>query len=136
LSSEYDGMSGPERQVATFLSNLGLWWRYEAPVFVFDKKERPRVWTPDFYLPKLGIYIEVCGSEDIDYFYREDIYEKNNLKVIFIHYYKSQKWQKFLLERIMQIEDSRNRKIMEIIRSLRQALTRVKLDKTEQDGAS
>jgi len=102
---------------------------------VFDKKERPRVWTPDFYLPKLGIYVEVCGSEDIDYFYREDIYEKYNLEVIFIHHYKSQKWQKFLLERIMQIEESRNKRIMGIINSLRQALARVKLKKTEQDGA-
>jgi hypothetical protein len=58
-------------------------WRYQSPVFVYDEKGRPRVWTPDFYTPKLGIYIEVCGSENFNYAYREKIYEKNSFPVIF-----------------------------------------------------
>ena len=57
MSSVFEDMNESEKQVADFLSSIGLWWKYEHPVFVYDKKERPRVWTPDFYLPKMGIYI-------------------------------------------------------------------------------
>ena len=117
-------MNKSEKQVADFLSDIGLWWKYEHPIFIYDEKERPRVWTPDFYLPKMGIYIEVCGSEDFNYDYREGIYEKNDLKVIFVHQYKTEKWQAFLLERIIQIENSRHQKILEIIESIRAALKR------------
>ena len=113
--SDYENMSRPEKHVADFLSTNNIWWKYEHPVFVSDKKERPRVWTPDFHLPKFGIYIEVCGSEERDYTFREDIYEKNNLDVIFIHWYKSDRWQEFLLERIIHIQNSRKQQLEYII---------------------
>jgi len=101
-------MTDPERQVAAFLKELNLWWRYEFPVFVHDEKERPRVWTPDFYVPKLGIYIEVCGARQFDYEYRKGIYESNELNVVFIHYYKdSKKWKSYLVNRIREIEEKR-----------------------------
>ena len=51
-----------EKEVAKHLDKLGINWVYENPVFVYDDEGRPRVWTPDFYLPELGIYIEVCGN--------------------------------------------------------------------------
>ena len=77
--SVYDDMEGSQEIVSSFLRELNLWWSYETPVFVFDEKERPRVWTPDFYIPKLGMYIEVCGSENPkSYEYREKIYKKMN----------------------------------------------------------
>ena len=44
--------------------------------FVFDDKNRPRFWLPDFYIPILGVYIEVCGSERFDYEFRENIQGK------------------------------------------------------------
>ena len=113
--SDYEDMSRPEKHVADFLSANNVWWKYEHPVFVFDKRGRPRVWTPDFHLPKFGIYIEVCGSEELDYTFREDIYEKNNLDVVFIHWYKSDRWQKFLLERIIHIQNSRKQQLEYII---------------------
>jgi hypothetical protein len=116
MSSDYEGMSGPEKQVADFLSNNNLWWKYEYPVFVYDKKDRPRVWAPDFHLPKFGIFIEVCGSEEVDYSYREAIYEKNYLKVIFIHFYKSDKWKQFLMERIIHIQNSRKQQLEYIVK--------------------
>jgi hypothetical protein len=57
-------MSEPERVVSEYLRDgLGIWWKYEFPIFVYDEKKRPRVWTPDFFLEKLNIYVEVVGSE-------------------------------------------------------------------------
>jgi len=53
---------------------------------------------PDFYIPKLGMHIEVCGSEDFDYKYREGIYQKNGYHVVFLHIYKQpKKWKNFLI---------------------------------------
>ena len=87
-------MSAPEEHVSDYLTELGLHWIYESPVFIYDEKKRPRVWTPDFYLPELGIYLEVCGLERSDYSYRKRIYRKNGYVVVFIHYYKEKsKWR-------------------------------------------
>ena len=105
----FERMSEPEKNVAEFLSDLGLWWKYESPIYLIDEKDRPKIWTPDFFLPKFGIYIEVCGSEDFDYEYREEIYKKNEYKVIFLHYYKEQeRWQKFLVDSIQGTQEVRN----------------------------
>lgn len=108
MSSIYEKMTDPEREVADYLQNRDLWWVYEFPVFVYDEKKRPRVWTPDFYIPKLGLYIEVCGSKEFDYEYRKEIYEKNGIPVVFLHYYKRRrKWKSFLAKRVMEIEQQR-----------------------------
>lgn len=121
MSSIYDGMTDAEMQVAIFLRELGLKWVYEFPVFVYDEKERPRVWTPDFYIPKLGVYIEVCGSEDFDYEYREEIYQKNSYYVVFLHIYKHpRKWKSFLIARIKEIEELRHNEVMKVLGSLSQ----------------
>jgi len=109
-------MTEPERQVAEFLAGLGLWYKYEFPVFLYDEKERPRVWTPDFFLPKLGLYIEVCGSEAIDYTYREKIFDKNGMYIIFVHFYKGERaWKPFLVERLEFIGEKRLSLISEAI---------------------
>jgi len=111
--SSNDNMTEPEKQVADCLEQIRphssyLWWKYQFPVFVYDEKNRPRVWTPDFFLPKLGIYIEVCGSSEFNYDYREKVYDKNGYAVIFVHVYKESKvWRDFLVERIQQICESR-----------------------------
>jgi len=115
----YSDMRKSEKQVAKYLNELGLWWIYESPVFVYDEKDRPRVWTPDFYIPKLGMHIEVCGSVDFDYDYREKTYKKNGIYVIFLHSYKeSSKWKKFLVKRIMEIEEIRHSEIISMLHSL------------------
>lgn len=91
--SSYADMEESEKLVAHYLKELNLWWIYESPVFVYDEKERPRVWTPDFYLPKLGMYVEVCGSENAkSYEYREQIYKKNDVYVIFVHLDRSDQY--------------------------------------------
>jgi len=119
MDSIYDDMEESELQVADYLKKLGLWWIYESPVFVYDEKDRPRVWTPDFYIPKLGMYIEVCGIERPGYEYREKVYKNNGLRVIFVHFYKDQRrWRNYLARRIIEIEEERHREVMDMIRSL------------------
>jgi hypothetical protein len=118
--SVYEEMTASEKQVADYLKELQLWWHYESPVFLKDEKERPRVWTPDFYIPKLGMYVEVCGTESLreQYQYREKMYRKNDYNVIFLHLYKErEKWKSYLLKRIVELEKSRHLKVMKILES-------------------
>ena len=119
--SVYDDMEGSQEIVSSFLRELNLWWSYETPVFVFDEKERPRVWTPDFYIPKLGMYIEVCGSENPrSYEYREKIYKKNEFYVIFLYLYKEEKkWKNYLIKRILENEKVRHSEVMKMFHSLK-----------------
>lgn len=111
-------MMPSEKQVAEFLDSLGLPWIFECPLFVYDERKRPRIWTPDFYIPKLGIYIEVCGSEEFNYEYRKKIYRDNSIPVIYVHFYKKKKWQKFLFRRIKEIEEQRHSEAVKLIESV------------------
>ena len=116
MHSIYADMKFSEKQVAHYLKELGLYWIYQFPVFVYDDEERPRVWTPDFYIPKLGIYIEVCGSEHFNYEYRDKIYKKNGFPVIFVHFYKERdKWKNYLVKRTKEIEEQRHYEAMKMI---------------------
>jgi hypothetical protein len=108
-----------EREVAKHLDKLNIRWIHENPIFVYDQNDRPRVWTPDFYLPELGIYIEVCGSQNFDYQFRNEVYEQNSIPVVFIHWYKEkEKWKKYLRKRIQEIEKSRRCKVDDMIELL------------------
>ena len=112
MSSVFDKMTDSEKIVAGFLTEIDLWWKFEFPVFIWDENERTRLWTPDFFLPKLGLYVEVCGSEDFDYDYREQIYKKNEIYVIYAHTYKDEsEWKHFLVYRLEEINDYRTMKI-------------------------
>ena len=115
----YKDMQKSEQIVAKYLNQNGFDWYYEHPVFVFDDKKRPRVWSPDFYLPAFQIYIEVCGSSDIDYTYREKIYGENDIPVVFLHLYKDKdEWQKWLRSKIVEMEEARHNKVMCYVRKL------------------
>lgn len=119
MGSIYAGMTEIEKHVAKYLRAINLWWVYEFPVFVYDEKKRTRVWTPDFYIPKLGMHIEVCGSKDFDYEYRDKIYKENGYHVIFLHLYKEhKKWKSYLVKRIMEIEDFRHSEVMKMIKGI------------------
>ena len=113
-------MRQSEKEVAECLEKLGLNWVFESPIFVYDEKERPRVWTPDFYVPKLGVFIEVCGSEVFNYEYRQKIYKKNGYHVVFLHHYKEKgKWKTYLVKRIMEIEEQRHDEVMKMLHTLK-----------------
>ena len=112
--SIYEGMTNAEREVADYLREINIFWLFEHPIFVSDEKERPRVWTPDFYLPELGIYIEVCGEERNCYDYRAKIYAKNRIPVIFIHQFKEENnWKGYLIQKISEINEFRSKKMID-----------------------
>ena len=78
------------------LLHFNWWWDF------YKRKERPRLWTPDFYLPDLNIYVEVCGSKNFDYEYRKHSYFENKIDVIYLHLYKDKiEWQDHFKERLM-----------------------------------
>ncbi len=49
-----------EARWAVFLTRLGLDWEYEPQGFIVGQQfGRPRPYLPDFYLPTLGLYVEI-----------------------------------------------------------------------------
>ena len=113
--SVYEDMSRAEYMASQFLAELGLFWRYEQPVYLVDDKERPRVWTPDFYIPDLGIYVEIVGDgENPQYSWREMIYKKNHIPIIFVSPYQLDDWKGYLISKI----DEMHRFRWEIIKRL------------------
>ena len=109
-------MTNAEKEVAELLKDLGIKWSYEQPIFVWDENNRPRVWTPDFYLINFGIYVEVCGSEDFNYTYRRKIFDDNGFKVIFLHLYKDAcKWKYHLVSYLQLFTKFRNQKLNKIL---------------------
>ena len=116
VNSIYDNMTRCEREVADLLKEMGINWRYEQPVFVWDENKRPRVWAPDFYLIPFGVYIEVCGSSSFNYEYRRKIFDTNGYRVIFLHLYKrSDKWKNHLKSYLQVFTSYRYRKLNEIL---------------------
>lgn len=113
--SIYDRMTNAEREVADLLKGMGIKWRYEHPVFVWDDNNRPRVWAPDFYLTHFGIYVEVCGSKDFNYEFRRKIFDKNGYKVIFLHLYKQKNsWISHFNEYLKSFIDYKTQKLNKI----------------------
>jgi hypothetical protein len=108
MSSIYRKMTDPENEVAHYLQERNLWWVFHFPVFVKDEEDIPRLYAPDFYIPKLGLFIEVCGSTKFNYQHRYKVYKKNGIPVVFLHYYKHPKeWKSYLAKRIAEIERQR-----------------------------
>ena len=71
--------------------------------------------------PSWGMYVEVCGSENAkSYEYREQIYKKNEVYVIFVQVYKEEKkWKNYLVKRILEIEEVRHSGIVKMFHSLK-----------------
>lgn len=111
MSSDIKKIKYPtEKNVAQYLKEKDVRWKYEFPVIVEDEDKKLRVWYPDFYLPDLGLFVEVCGSEkDKDEKYRREcIYKENDIAVVFLHYWKSDfKWKSFLETEVSSIERGR-----------------------------
>ena len=123
--SVYEDMSEPERIVSEYLRDeLDVWWIYEFPIFVKDEKERPRVWTPDFFLPTLGMYVEVVGSQKIwedkeqNYQYRQKIYKDNKVNVVFIHFWRED-WRSHTVRMIQRIDNARHAEVEKMLGSVK-----------------
>lgn len=101
----YHNVKKMKHTVARYLNDLGFEWHYKQPVLVYDEKERPKVWTLDFYIPTLQLYIEVCGSQTYDYSYREKILHKNQIQIVFLPFWKgNDEWKTILKKSIFEIE--------------------------------
>jgi hypothetical protein len=101
-------MYDSEKRFSEFLDELKIRWDYESPVYVKDERGRPRLWTPDFYLPDLGVYVEVCGTPDFKYDYRKKIYKDNKIPIVFIEEFKEPyRWKKALIAEIDKIQKER-----------------------------
>jgi len=108
IPGPYESMTPAEKEVADFLKSKSIWWEYEQPLFVSDDKFRPRLWTPDFFLPDLGVYVEVCGSPKNDYSFRRKIYKMEETVVIFVETFK-ETWKFFLTKRLQEIHEKRSK---------------------------
>ena len=109
-------MTEPETQVAVFLDELGLEYRFEFPISIYEDNERFRIWYPDFFLPELMLHVEVCGSEQFDYSFRKKMYVKNKVGVIFVHFYKGpQAWKPYLVDRLEHFGNERRKSIYEAL---------------------
>jgi len=108
MSPIYDKMTDTENEVAHYFKERNIRWVFHFPVFVKDEDDIPRLYAPDFYIPELGLFVEVCGSEKFNYSHRKTVYEKNGIPVVFLHYYKHPKeWKSYLAKRIAEIERQR-----------------------------
>ncbi len=106
----YKDMSKSELEVAQFLNTRKLSWIYQHPVVVSDEKKRPRAWAPAFFLPEFGIFVEVCDKIKELEKYREKVYRKHSLPVIFVQYLNGKKeWQANLITQIKGIQVGRDR---------------------------
>ena len=81
---DWSKMTAAERDVAGYLDELNISYKYEYPVFVKDERGRPRLWTSDFYLPDIKIYVEIYESESSDLEYRKKMYTENKIDIIFL----------------------------------------------------
>jgi hypothetical protein len=113
--SVYGKMTGAERLVAKFLTENDLWWEFHQPVSIHDEADLARIYYPDFYVPRLSVYVEVCGAERAEYERRRMVYEKNKIPIVFVQTYKDgDKWKKYLLKRLKEIHESRWEKVRDL----------------------
>lgn len=111
----YDDMSEAELLVCDYLKQMRVFWIYEQPVFLSDNANRPRIFAPDFYLPELGVYIEVMGNPHLpDYERRSLIYQKNNIPIIFIAPFHDRNWQMNIFDFIENVHQERYEKVKRI----------------------
>lgn len=78
-----------ERNIAEFLVNKKIGFKYERPVLVLDEN-KPRIFYPDFFIPEFALYLEYFGiNGNGDYnkrtIHKEEIYKKNRIDIIPIY---------------------------------------------------
>jgi hypothetical protein len=74
-----------EQEIANFLTEQGIRFRYEREIWLGYLRVRP-----DFYLPDYDIYIEHFGVRNLEYQrkakVKEFLYKKQGLRLISLHY--------------------------------------------------
>ena len=75
-----------EQKAVAYFNKVGLKFRYE-PLLLLDGRQ----YRPDFFLPELNLFVEICGMKHMPYYSdhiekKKRLYEKHNLKALFISY--------------------------------------------------
>ena len=113
---DWSKMTPAERDIAGYLDKLNISYEFEYPVFVKDERGRPRLWTPDFYLIDIKIYIEICESESFDLEFRKKMYAENKIDIIFLPLFKKDlMWKEHFLEQMKIIVNSSRKKLDNLI---------------------
>ena len=110
MCSPSERMSPAEKSVYEYLNSRKVKCFYEFPVALFDEQKHIRLWYPDFYLPSLGVYLEVCGTEKDkkEKYRRQQLFKENDIPILFLHCYKEDtKWTVFLDNLIHELEKDR-----------------------------
>lgn len=76
MYNPYSDMSPAELLVCNFLKEMRVFWIFEQQVFLSDNMDRPRLFAPDFFLPELGVYIEVMGNPNKPDYERRMVFMK------------------------------------------------------------
>ncbi|UCD94892.1 MAG: hypothetical protein JSU69_02235 [Candidatus Zixiibacteriota bacterium] len=84
--SGIDVRSQYEKRCADYLHANRITFQYEPLILLGGRQFRP-----DFYLPDYDLFLEICGYGHMPFYrdrtsHKRQLYEKNNLNVIFIHY--------------------------------------------------
>lgn len=118
-------MTLAERRVAGLFRKWGLDWVFERAVFVQDPDGRPRIWTPDFFLPALRVYVEVVGNPDADYSFREEVFLENSQDVLFVHPHENN-WIRTLIQDLEQIEADRRERFQAALGQIRNGASKTR----------
>ena len=100
-----------ERRVAQVLDQYGIFYVYEQPVKI-NVKGTVRTFRPDFYLPRLNVYIEYfgrAGNSDYDQRtrYKKSAYATKGLHVISVYPWTlCQNWPQYLLQQLQPSKKS------------------------------
>ena len=75
-----------EKTVIEFFDRKSIRYQYEPLMYLNGKQYRP-----DFFLPDYNLFLEICGFTHMPHYrerirFKENLYNENNLKAIFITY--------------------------------------------------
>ncbi|MCP4705856.1 MAG: hypothetical protein GY865_14750 [candidate division Zixibacteria bacterium] len=88
-----------EKRTVKYLEKNNIKYQYE-PLILLDGRQ----YRPDFFLPEYNLFLEICGYGHMPFYsdrvaFKEEMYKKNRLKAVFIHYNG-----KGSLEKLIKIE--------------------------------
>jgi hypothetical protein len=83
---------------------------HEPTIYLMDDNFKHRIWFPTFLIQGFGIYIEAYDEnlKEEEFLFRRNLYDTNNLDVVFISgTHKPGQWKYLLTKRILNIEKNR-----------------------------
>jgi len=128
IEDSYNFKSEGERKIAEVLNKYKIDFKYEWPVLVRDDDKKLRIWYPDFFLPKHGVYLEYFGYDNnSDYDNgrkrKEKIYKEMKIDVISIDSkIRGNQLENYVINQIYRIQTKRLSEVKSKIYNLRTPL--------------